>query len=129
MPKNLKADAVYLMEALDKGEVEAYEKRRNAINYRDVVRVLKFINNDGDNILHFLVRLERFESLSQDPNLDHFLFKEIQWIFDALHSWQFIGLMTKKNKQGISPAQSAAFSMLESQEAGWKTNLSKPFSD
>ena len=122
LPDHLQQDAEYLMEVLSRGNVDAYREKKENIEYRDKKKIFKFVDGKGNNILHYLVRLERMEGLNQRYNLDQLLHEEIQYALDILPSWKFMGLLTKKNREGFSPLDEAAISQaaLES-PSDWKT--------
>lgn len=114
LPDHLQQDAEFLMRALEKGNVDAYLEKKGNINHKDIKKIFQFINNNGDNILHFLVRLEQFEGF-KGYNLDQLLIEEIQDVFDVLPSWKFMRFLTQGNNQGISPLSEAASSKYSSE--------------
>lgn len=124
----LQEDAEYLMEALERGDVAAYHKRRLDRSKRDMKKIVTFVNGNGDNILHFLVRLEQFEDV-KGYALDRLLIGEMKYI-RSLGAWQFIRLLIKKNEQGIAPVQEAAASKQVSESTDtWRSKLSVHLSD
>ena len=116
--------AVRLMKDLSVGNVEAYRSRKRGIGDDDMKKVFQFVNNNGDSFLHFLVRLERFESLQQvySPNVERVFIEEVMDIYETLPKWKFMKLLTSKNKEGFSPLEEAVISQaaLESPR-DWKT--------
>ena len=124
----LQEEIEYLMEALKRGDVAAYHKRRLKRSKRDMKRIFELVNKDGDNIIHVLVRLEQFEDV-KGYKLDLLLIGEMKYI-RSLGAWQFIRLLTEKNKQGISPVQEAAVSKQMSESVdNWRSKLSAHLSD
>ena len=66
-------------------------------------------HSSGDNILHFVVRLEQSETLKRaEDNLG--ILPEIQFVYDMVGPEQFLQFLVKKNDKGISPAEEAASS-------------------
>ena len=125
---SLQEDAKYLMEALERGDVAAYHKRRLDRSKSDMRKIVELANDDGDNILHALVRLEQFEDV-KGYKLDLLLIGEMKYI-RRLGAWRFIRLLTKKNKQGIAPVQEAAVSKQMSESVDtWRSKLSAHLSD
>lgn len=106
----LQEDAESLMNLLEMGDVDAYREKKDNINYRDIKKIFQHVNDNGDNILHFLVRLERFEDLNQKYNLGDLLIEEAQYVFDVLPAWKFIQFLTQGNNQEVSPLREAASS-------------------
>ena len=130
LSRKRKADALFMMEALSKGDILAYHGLWASLGIKGKKKILKFVNEDGDNILHFLVRLERFEILGSPPSdytttPGNILLSEIHRIKD-LDAWAYARLLTQKNKQGVSPAQEAATSLdwtLMESDDNWRSKL------
>ena len=122
-------ESLHLISSLSEGDLETYYERKKTLSkYMDIKKVLKFVNGNGDNILHFLVRLEQFNRW-EDYQLKSQLKFELEDIFNTLGAWQFLRLAIKKNKKGISPVQEAAFSHYISESPdNRKAKLSEHFS-
>lgn len=112
---------------LSKGEVENYQKKIRSMEKRELKRTLKYINENGDNFLHLIVRLEGFEELNEIYNLDALLIQETEFIFESVGATEFIRLLKRKNNRGLSPLEEAVSSKL-SQNSKHRETLSKHLS-
>ena len=125
----VKEKALHLRDLLSKGDIEAYRSFSKSIamrNKKTREAILSFVDPDGNNVLHFLVRLERFENLNQKYNLEELLVEEIRYVLDNLGEKTFARLSGEKNGQEFSPLQEAKFAQapLES-DKDWKLRLSQ----
>ena len=111
----IKQQAFRLMEALERGDTEAYYFQIHKTPVKRIKKMVQVVNFDGDNILHFLVRLEKFDRLES-------LISAWRHIGTALGANRLIQALVKKNKQGISPAMEAAFSKYP-ERAKWAFSL------
>ena len=132
--------ALELRELLSEGKIRAYQlfvRKDVDMRQKDIRKeVLSFIDKDGNNILHFLVRLQRFKSLYEKFNkeirtefvieaLEEMFVEEMEYVLDNLDEETFIRLLEDKNNKGLSPLQEAQLAQghLESDE-DWKKRLS-----
>ena len=99
----IKQQAFRLMEALSTGNVDSYYFQLNKTPAKWIKKVFQVVNFDGDNILHFLVRLEKFA----DPEAIFYVWRHAGTI---LGGERLIQALVQENKNGISPAMEAAFS-------------------
>lgn len=74
--------------------------------WRTLEKVLKSTKQNGDNVLHFIIRLEQSETLTLETDIQDFL-KEIKFIYDILGSNLFLKLLIQENNEGFSPLQEA----------------------
>lgn len=111
------AKAYRLMTLLSVGNIGGYQRIRQDIPLKDMEEIFAFVTQDGDNILHFIVNLERFADLRERYDLEQVLIKEAQFIFNILGPYQFIQLLRKKNKKGLSSLQEATSSTDTSPES------------
>lgn len=128
---SLKSLASDLMNLLSEGNIESYRQLRDtAIKNNDVIsaaktgiptvrtrrwkrvsKALTAVNEKGDNILHFLVRLEQSENLQQKyDNPDHLLTEELNTALFMLGPKRFLQLLIQENKERISPVLEATLS-------------------
>lgn len=98
-----------LTDSLERGDIEAYHKRGKKIGSKGMRRIFRrFVDGNGDNMLHFIVRLEQLESLRQEQNLNRLLVEETWRSFFTVQPLEFLRLLTKKNRKGNSPIEEAS---------------------
>ena len=102
----IKQEALRLMGFLERGDIEAYDFQIKKMPVKRIKKIVKVVNFEGDNLLHFLVRLETFDYQYDSQALVSIW----QHIGAALGENRLIQTLIKKNKQGVSPAMEAAFS-------------------
>ena len=106
------------IQSLREGNYEAcYELRQSLNKYeagkkkkikKAMKKAFKSTRGDGDNILHFIVRLEDSDALKQMD--DQALFPDIKLAYDVLGPDLFVKLLVQENNKKISPAQEAVHS-------------------
>ena len=93
-----------LRQSLDKYGAEEQKKIKKAMK-----KAFKSTRGDGDNILHFIVRLGDSEAFKQIGDFE-VLFPDIELAYDVLGPKLFLKLLKQKNNKNISPALEAVLS-------------------
>ena len=121
-----------LMDLLGKGDITGYRQlRQNAlrsVSWRDSIhkgygyhklrKALATVDEQGNNILHFIVHLEQSEGLQYESDeLVRLLTGELDSLFGFLGARRFSRLLIQKNKHGVSPMQKAEVSRGPAYEA------------
>ena len=84
---------------LEQKDVEIYSMVVRQEKYSTLNQVVRFVSKDGDNILHFIVRLG-FE------NIDN-IGAQIIFLQNKIDRELFFKLLNRKNKKGLTPKEEA----------------------
>lgn len=95
-------------------------RSRESIDEGILRKAFKMRDEEGNNILHGVIGLERSEKFSEKYNVERALIEEAEFIFQSVGPERFIRLLRQKNHQGISPLERVVLSKQLSESKDWR---------